>query len=88
VASRHATSPRPAERDTTARPTGYRARASGGARLGYSRAVGAPSAALERASLVERHYVAKDVRRLGFTVAIAVVLLIAAGLLQGTFLGR
>jgi hypothetical protein len=87
VASRHATSPRPAERDTTARPSGYRARGTV-ARLGYARAVGAPSAALERASLVERNYVAKDFRRLGLTIAIATVLLIVAGLLQGSFLGR
>jgi hypothetical protein len=57
-------------------------------RVGFSRAAGAPSAALERASLVERTFVARDFRRLGLTVAIAMVLLIAAGLAQGAILGR
>jgi hypothetical protein len=37
---------------------------------------------------VERAYVVKDVRRLGVTVAIAMVLFIAAGLLQSNLLAR
>ena len=79
--------PRPADRDIAARPTGYRARGSV-ARLGYSRAAGAPSAALERASLMERAFVAKDFRRLALTVAIALALLVAAGLSESAILGR
>jgi hypothetical protein len=43
---------------------------------------------LERASLVERAYVARDFRRLGLTIVIAMVLLVALGLLQGALLGR
>jgi hypothetical protein len=57
-------------------------------RLGYSRAAGTPSAALERASLIERAFVAKDFRRLALTVAIALALLIAAGLIESAVLGR
>jgi hypothetical protein len=44
--------------------------------------------ALERESLVERANVARDFRRLGLTILIAMVLLIALGLLQGALLGR
>jgi len=87
LASRRATSPRPAEREVAARPTGYRARGSV-TRLGYSRAAGAPSAALERSSLMERAFVAKDFRRLAITVAIALALLVAAGLTESAILGR
>ncbi|HEV8654233.1 MAG TPA: hypothetical protein VGR85_01800 [Candidatus Limnocylindria bacterium] len=87
LASRRATSPRPPERDAAARPTGYRARGSV-ARLGYSRAAGTPSAALERASLVERMYVVKDFRRLAITVAISLTLLIASGLIESAILNR
>jgi hypothetical protein len=89
IASRRAASPRAAEHETAPRATGYRPRASGAApRLGYSRAAGAPSATLERASVVERNYVVKDSRRLGITIAIAMVLLVAAGFAQGAILGR
>jgi hypothetical protein len=87
LASRRATSPRPAERDVAARPAGYRARGSV-TRLGYSRAAGAPSAALERASLIERAFVAKDFRRLALTIAIALALLVGAGLVESAILGR
>jgi hypothetical protein len=87
TASRRATSPRADEREAAPRPTGYRARGST-TRLGYSRAAGAPSAALERASLIERAFVAKDFRRLGITVAVAIVLLIVAGVIEGAILGR
>jgi hypothetical protein len=37
---------------------------------------------------VERAYVAKDFRRLAITVAIALALLIAAGLIESAILGR
>jgi hypothetical protein len=88
VASRHATSTRPTEREAAPRPTGYRARASGSAtRLGYNRAAGAPSAALERASLIERNMVAKDSRRLAIVVGIVLVLLVAAGFVQSAIVG-
>jgi hypothetical protein len=87
TASRRATSPRPEEREAAPRPTGYRARGSA-SRVGYSRAAGAPSAALERASLIEKTYVAKDFRRLSITVAIALALLIGAGLIESAILGR
>jgi hypothetical protein len=87
TASRRATTPRAPERDAPSRPTGYRARGSA-TRLGYSRAAGTPSAALERSSLIERAFVAKDFRRLGITIAIALALLIAAGLIESAILGR
>jgi hypothetical protein len=87
LATRRATTPRPADEAASPRPTGYRARGSV-ARLGYSRAAGAPSAALERASVLERAYVVKDFRRLGITVAIVLALLIAAGLVETAILGR
>jgi hypothetical protein len=89
TASRRATTPRASEREDAPRPSGYRARASGSVtRAGYSRAAGAPSAALERESLVERATVARDFRRLGLTIAIAMLLLIGLGMLQGALLGR
>jgi hypothetical protein len=88
VASRHATTPRSAEREAAPRTaTGYRARGAV-TRVGYSRAAGTPSAALERASLIERAYVAKDFRRLAITVVIALALLVAAGLIESAVLGR
>jgi hypothetical protein len=87
TASRRATAPRAPEREVAPRPTGYRARGSV-TRVGYSRAAGAPSAALERESLVERANVARDFRRLGVTIVIAMVLLVVFGLLQGVLLGR
>jgi len=87
TAARRATTTRPVERDATVRPTGYRARGSV-TRLGYSRAAGAPSAGLERASLMERAFVAKDFRRLGLTVVISLGLLVAAGLVESAVLAR
>jgi hypothetical protein len=87
TAARRATSPRPVERDVAARSTGYRARGSV-TRLGYSRAAGAPSAALERASLLERAFVAKDFRRLAITVVVSLALLVAAGLVESAVLAR
>ncbi|MEP6693459.1 MAG: hypothetical protein ABJB39_02325 [Chloroflexota bacterium] len=87
MASRRAATPRTAEREAAPRSTGYRARGSL-TRSGYSRAAGAPSVALERASLLERTFVAKDFRRLAITVAIALALLIVAGLVESAILGR
>jgi len=37
---------------------------------------------------MERAFVAKDFRRLGITVAVALALLIAAGLVESSVLGR
>jgi hypothetical protein len=54
-------------------------------RSGTSRAVGAPSAALERAAAWERGYVTKDFRRMAIVVVIALALLVAAGLFLNVF---
>ena len=56
-----------------------------GSRGGTSRAVGAPSASLERAAAWERGYVTKDFRRMAIVVVIALVLLVAAGLFLNAF---
>ena len=56
-----------------------------GSRSGTSRAVGAPSASLERAAAWERGYVTKDFRRMAIVVVIALALLIAAGLFLNAF---
>ena len=56
-----------------------------GARSGTSRAVGAPSASLERAAAWERGYVTKDFRRMAIVVAIALALLVVAGILLSAF---
>jgi hypothetical protein len=87
LASRRAAAPRAAEHDAAPRSTGYRARGTA-TRVGYSRAAGAPSATLERASLTERAFVAKDFRRLGITVVVALALLIAAGLVESAVFAR
>ncbi|TMC44720.1 MAG: hypothetical protein E6J23_06785 [Chloroflexi bacterium] len=64
---------------TAGRPARY------GSRTGTSRAVGAPSQGLERAAAWERGYVTKDFRRMAIVVAIAIALLIAAGLFLNAF---
>jgi hypothetical protein len=87
TAARRAATPRPIEREVAPRPTGYRARGSA-TRLGYSRAAGAPSAALERSSLLERAFVAKDFRRLAITVVISLALLVVSGLVESAVLAR
>jgi len=66
-------------RTTVARPQRY------GSRSGTSRAVGAPSAALERAASWERGYVVKDFRRIAIVVVIALALLIASGVVLNVF---
>ena len=85
-AARRASAARPviSEREAsrpavTARTTRYASRS------GTSRAVGAPSDALERAAAWERGYVTKDFRRMAIVVVIALALLVAAGLLLNAF---
>jgi hypothetical protein len=79
-AGRRASVPRPqvAERDI-ARPVPSRLRY--GSRSGFARAIGAPSASLERAAALERSFVLKDFRRIAVVVAIALALLVASGLI-------
>ncbi len=66
------------------RPAAHRTVRAG--RTGYSRALGAPSASLERAAVLERGFILKDFGRLGIVVAVALALLIAAGLLESALL--
>lgn len=63
-------------------------RAARTGRSGYSRAVGAPSGALDRSAVLERSFVVKDFRRLGMVVAVALGLLVAAGAIESLLLGR
>ena len=55
-------------------------------RGGYSRALGDPSASLERAAVLERTFVAKDFRRVGLVVAISLVVLVLAGFAESALL--
>jgi hypothetical protein len=57
-----------------------------GSRTGYSRAVGAPSGALERSAVLERNFISKDFRRLGIVVGIAIALLVLSGAVEGLVL--
>jgi hypothetical protein len=66
------------------RPAAHRT--ARGSRTGYSRALGTPSAALERAAVLERNFIVKDFRRLGLVVGIALVLLIGAGAVESVIL--
>ena len=66
-------------RTAVARPQRY------GSRSGTSRAVGAPSAALERAASWERGYVVKDFRRIAIVIVIALALLVASGVILNFF---
>jgi len=79
-AARRATAPRPAspERDG-ARPAVRAGRVIG--RTGAGRAVGTPSASLERAAALERAYVVRDFRRIAVVIAISLGLLVASGVL-------
>ena len=82
-ASRRASAVRPVapEREPS-RPVASSSRATRyGSRSGTSRAVGAPSASLERAAAWERGYVTKDFRRMAVVVVIALALLVVAGLI-------
>ena len=82
-ASRRASAPRPLapEREQPSRPAAVARTTRYGSRSGTSRAVGTPSQSLERAAVWERGYVTKDFRRMAVVVAIALALLIAAGLI-------
>ena len=73
-ASRPATFEREPARVTPARVTRY------GARTRTARAVGAPSAGLERAAASERMYVARDFRRIAIVMAITLGLLAVSGI--------
>jgi hypothetical protein len=85
-ASRRASTARPATpAREPARPAAVTRTTRYGARSGTSRAVGAPSAGLERAAAWERGYVTKDFRRMAIVVVIALALLIVAGLLLNAF---
>jgi hypothetical protein len=86
-ASRRASAPRAVtpEREQPSRPAATARTTRYGSRSGTSRAVGAPSASLERAAAWERGYVTKDFRRMAIVVVIALALLIAAGLFLNAF---
>src|SRR5919202_4693358 len=77
-AARRTTTPSRVERvETPARqPTHRPVRTS---RSGWSRAIGNPSASLERAAVVERAFIGRDFRRLGVVVAVGLVVLVIAG---------
>jgi hypothetical protein len=87
-AARRASAARPAsvEREPS-RPAPARSQRYG-SRSGTSRAVGAPSASLERAASWERAYVVKDFRRIAIVIAIAVALLVVSGLILNAFEAR
>lgn len=57
-----------------------------GSRTGYSRAAGAASNTLERAAVIERNFISKDLRRLGLVVGVALGLLLVFGVLEGVVL--
>jgi len=78
--ARPATHDRPATTTTTATRRSYSGsqRAGSPVRPGVARAMGEPSAILEREAVEERTYVTKDFRRIGIVVAVMVVLLIAS----------
>ncbi len=82
----HRAAPPRVERETApvTRPAAHRT--VRGSRTGYSRALGVPSASLERAAVLERGFIGKDFRRLGLVVGVALALLIAAGVLESALL--
>jgi hypothetical protein len=55
-------------------------------RSGYSRAVGTPSASLERAAVLERGFILKDFRRLAIVIGVALALLVVSGVLESVLL--
>ena len=85
-ASRRASAARPStpEREPS-RPAATTRTTRYASRSGTSRAVGAPSAALERSAAWERGYVTKDFRRMALVVVIALALLVAAGFVVNAF---
>ena len=90
-AARRASSSRAAQPARPAVPEHEPARASAprqlryGARSGTARAIGAPSAALERAAGAERAFVARDFRRIAIVLAITVALLAVSGIVLNIF---
>jgi hypothetical protein len=75
--ARPATHDRPVNTPTTTRRSySGSQRAGSPVRPGVARAVGEPSAVLEREAAQERAYVTKDFRRIAIVVAVMVVLLI------------
>lgn len=63
---------------TTRRSYAGSARAGSPVRAGASRAIGEPSAMLERAATTERSFVVRDFKRIGIVVAIMVLLLVVS----------
>ena len=63
---------------TTRRSYSGSQRAGSPVRPGVARAIGEPTAVLEREATQERAYVTKDFRRIGVVVAVMVALLIAS----------
>ena len=84
AASRHVAPVRP-ERESVGPRSGAH-RVTRVSRSGYARAVGEPSQSLEKAAVLERAYSGKDFRRLAIVIAVAVVVLIAAGYLESVLL--
>jgi hypothetical protein len=85
-ASRRASAARPATSEhELSRPATPARTTRSGSRGGTSRAVGNPSASLERAAAWERGYVTKDFRRMAVVVVIALALLVAAGVVLNIF---
>jgi hypothetical protein len=84
-ASRRASAARPATPEREPTRAGAARTVRYGSRSGTSRAVGAPSAGLERAATWERGYVTKDFRRMAIVVVIALALLVVAGILLNVF---
>ena len=75
-----------AERDSDQAPRSATHRPTRIGRSGYSRAVGTPSASLERAAVLERGFILKDFRRLAIVVGVALALLVVSGVLESVFL--
>ncbi len=78
----------PAARTTASATRAPAHRTTRGSRTGYSRAAGAASNTLDRAALLERNFISKDLRRLALVVGIALAILFVAGLLESALLGR
>lgn len=57
-----------------------------GTRGGYSRALGEPSASLDRAAVLERSFVSRDFRRVGLVVVVSLVVLVLAGFAESALL--
>lgn len=77
---RPATQDRPLASTTTTTRRAYSGsqRAGSPVRTGVARAIGEPSAVLEREAVAERAFVTKDFRRIGIVIAVMVVLLIVS----------